>query len=147
RSDDEENDVHRKNVEERRPVDQKKRFGDCLFCAGDEIEIEQVVEAGAVAARCDGNGNKKGESEQQSVIAVEAQRAHPDFPGHGAVAVALGETEIDASGEKRGEKDKAFGGGDESEGLIDVGARAGGQMREGDPDKHKTADSVEFDPA
>ena len=60
------------------------------------------------------------------------------------VAVVFGEAEIYSAGEKRGEKNETFGGGDEAERLIDVGAGVGGQMREGDPYEHQPARGVEF---
>ncbi len=61
-----------KNVEQRRAIDQEEGFGDGAAGAGVEIKIEEIVQAGAIAARCDGNGDEEDECEQQRVIEVEA---------------------------------------------------------------------------
>ena len=66
---------------------------------------------------------------------------------HDLVAVVFCEAKINSAGEERGEKNKTFRGGNEAEGLIDIGAGGGGQMREGDPDEHQPACGVEFQAA
>ena len=59
----------------------------------------------------------------------------------------LRQAAVDAAGEESGEKDEAFGGGDETERLIDVGGSDGGEMGAGDPDEHQPAKGVELNAA
>src|ERR1700720_5018811 len=143
----EKNNVERQNIEQRRAVNQKRRFRDGLLWSGHEIEIEEVVKSGPVAARRDRNSHQKRKSQQKGVVAVQAQRAAPDFPRHSAIAVVLGEAEVDATGKQRRKENKSFSRGDEAKRLIYVSARGGGQGREGDPDEHQPAHCVQFQPA
>src|SRR6267154_5373356 len=66
------------------------------------------------------------------------------MPPHRAVAVALGDPEINAACKQSGKEDEAFGCGEKTQRLIDVGAQDRRQMSAGDPDQHQAAKGIEF---
>ena len=81
------------------------------------------------------------------MVQVQAQRACPEPERHGAIAVVQRHAVVNATGEQSREEDETFGGGDEAERLIDVGAGDGRQVRAGDPDEHQAAKGIELNTA
>src|ERR1700733_10624528 len=64
------NNVQRENVKKRRAVNQQRRFRDGLLWSRYEIEIEQIVEPRAVAARRNRHSHEESKSQQKRVVAI-----------------------------------------------------------------------------
>ena len=83
------------------------------------------------------------EREQQHVVGVELERALPQACADaGGILHEL--ADVEAAHQQRREKDKALRRGDETKGLIDENAEAGGQMRQRHPHQEETAQGIEF---
>ena len=142
RRENQENNVHRQNIQQRRTVNQQQRFDHGLFSASDKIKIEQIVQAGPVAAHGDGHRHQEGECEQHSMVEIQANGAAPEFQRHRAVAVMICEAVINSASEQRRKKNKSFGGRNKTKGLVDVMAGGGRQVGQRDPHQHHAARCV-----
>ena len=103
---DEEEDVHRENVEQRWAVDEEKRADDRGERVG-KVEVEQVGERRAVSVDSHPGCGGEGKDEQGDVIAVNFEGAFPELGPKGE-GVLCGFADVEAGDEQRGEKDEAF---------------------------------------
>ena len=137
-----ESDIHRKNVEQRRTVDQEQGSDDRGERMG-EIKIQQVVDRGSmsVCSECRHDGKHHGEHDQ--VVAIDPERSLPEFAAY-PIAVFPSLVDVKRGHQHGRQKYKALGRGNKSERLVDQVAEMSRQVSQRHPNQEKSAQGVQL---
>lgn len=142
RREEQKDDVHRKDVQQWRAIEQKERADDRRGGVRD-VEVEQVGDGDAVRINRISRGYSKCEEEQNQVIAVDFERAAEELAVDSGL-VALNLMGIDVADEQGRHEDEALGGADKADGAVEEVADAGGQVDERHPDEEEPAQGVQL---